>query len=258
MSKLTDFFPQQSSSTSSSSDVNGLNASVYADVVLVAGGGGGTNSTPGVPEGGGAGGYFRGRYGISSGKEYPVVVGAGGAAGPISAVTPTSYGGNGGNTTFDNGKLVSYGGGGSGSFCLCYPTPGIFYCALSNRGGHGGVGGTSYLSGQSIQYSNRFGCHSNQCNSYGSINGLSLDFTGYCALCPGVYLKTACSNTGTGGCNSYSAPTPASAGGSGFAVISYKTTFAGAATTAPGAVDCSPQTPGYYTYVYTSSGSFTL
>lgn len=257
MSKLTDFFPQQSTSTTSTLDVNGLNASVYADIILVAGGGGGSTSTPSplIIQGGGAGGYFRGRYGLSTGVEYPVVVGAGGAAAPTNIVSPTSYGGNGGNTIFDN-KIIAYGGGGSGSFCLCNPVPSYLNCALSTGGGHGGVAGSSFVPSQPIQYQNRFGCHSNSSNTYSTINGLSLDFTGYCALCPGACFKASCSNTGTGGC--INAIGSGTTGGSGFAVISYQSTFAGAATTTPGAIDCSPQTPGHYTYVYTSTGSFTL
>lgn len=46
-------------------------------------------------------------------------------------------------------------------------------------------------------------------------------------------------------------------GGSGTVIVRYPTQFA-AAPSSPGATDCSPQTPGYYTYRFNSSGSITL
>lgn len=272
MSNLTDFFPRQSTSTSAS-DVNALSADLYVDVILVAGGGGGSATTPSTTtpyganccavHGGGAGGYFRGRYGVSSGKPYPVVIGGGGAAAPSTAAAlPTSQGGRGGDTTFDCNKLVAWGGGGSGSFCKCLaPSPyTMAICAIQIPGGNGGVGGFGYYCGSSVQSSSRFGCHSNACNPVSSLNGLPLSFTGCPSLSPGVSGGGEGSNTGNGGRSTLVPGTPgaACAGGSGFAVISYPTNSAPAATSTPGAVNCSPQTPGYYTYVYTSTGSFTL
>lgn len=46
-------------------------------------------------------------------------------------------------------------------------------------------------------------------------------------------------------------------GGSGVVVIRYPDQFA-AAPASPGATDCSPATPGYYTYRFNSTGSITL
>ena len=46
-------------------------------------------------------------------------------------------------------------------------------------------------------------------------------------------------------------------GGSGTVIVKYPTQFA-AAPSSPGATDCSPITPGYYTYKFNSSGSITL
>lgn len=59
------------------------------------------------------------------------------------------------------------------------------------------------------------------------------------------------STIGTGGA------APAGAGVAGVLVIKWPS-FHGAAPSYPGATDISPQTPGYYTYCFTSSGSITL
>jgi len=275
MSKLTDFFPQSTQGSSSSSDANALSADLYVDIVLIGGGGGGSTSypqaigpyTPNSPcsaSAGGAGGYFRGRYGIRTGTVYPVVIGAGGAAAPTSVATPTSFGGRGGNTKFDNGKLIGYGGGGAGSFCKCAcPTwasqPCCWVsCTITISGTPGGTGGLSPLCGTSVECLNIFGCHSNACNPTSPLNGLSLDFAGNCVICPGLFNKSPNANTGNGGASSCDGTSVGYTGSSGFAIVSYPTNSAPAATSTPGAVNCSPQTPGYYTYVYTSTGSFTL
>ena len=59
------------------------------------------------------------------------------------------------------------------------------------------------------------------------------------------------SGDGAGNCNG------SASGGSGFVVVSYPTLHR-AAPARPGSNDCSACTPGYYTYVFTSSGSITL
>lgn len=273
MSKLTDFFPQ-STSGSSISDANALNADVYANIIVVGGGGGGSTTSPSQPSpspyvgnsvtsAGAAGGYFCGRYGLSLGVEYPVVIGAAGAAAPSTVVAPTSFGGRGGNTLFDNGRLTGYGGGGGGSFCRCnvpsWSNPYINFkvCSITIPGTPGGLGGFGCPCGLSIQCASRFGCHSNACNPLSPLNGLALDFTGNCVLCPGACGRIPNANTGIGGI-SVCTPGTACSGSSGFVVISYPVDMSGAASSTPGAVNCSPQTPGYYTYVYTSTGSFKL
>ena len=275
MTKLTDFFPQSTQGSSSSSDVNALSADLYVDLVLVGGGGGGSTSypqavgpsTPNAPcsaAAGGAGGYFKGRYGIRTGTEYPVVIGAAGAAAPTSVATPTSFGGRGGNTTFDNGKLSGYGGGGAGSFCKCAcPTWAgqqicWLTCTITISGTPGGTGGLAPSCGIAVQCSNVFGCHSNANNPTCPLNGQELNFTGTNVLCPGLFCLSPNANTGNGGNSSFDGVTVGSTGSSGFAIVSYPTGAAPAATSTPGAVDCSPNTPGFYTYVYTSTGSFTL
>ena len=64
-------------------------------------------------------------------------------------------------------------------------------------------------------------------------------------------------NSGIGGAATECGRTCSSSGGSGVVVVRYPTQFA-AAPASPGATNCSPQTPGYHTYRFNSTGSITL
>ena len=78
------------------------------EVLVVAGGGGGGGGFPTWAGGGGGGGggvVYQSSYPVESGKTYPIIVGAGGAAGSSDAT-------NGGNSVFD--KITAIGGGRGG------------------------------------------------------------------------------------------------------------------------------------------------
>jgi len=82
-----------------------------------------------------------------------------------------------------------------------------------------------------------------------------------CIIIPGQYYRSGISGTMT----EYNAPgtfgysAPGSAGCPGGLIIQWATAFGAAPPTGfPGAVNISPQTPGYYTYCFTSSGSIEI
>lgn len=94
------------------------------------------------------------------------------------------------------------------------------------------------------------------CTLYGACTRL-VDWQNGCTPCPFAGANTAignCPNTGNG------ALCPACNGDSGVVLVAYPCVLP-AATSFPGAVDCSPVSipqNGYRTYKFTSSGSFTL
>lgn len=115
----------------------------FVDLLIVAGGGGGANSLGG---GGGAGGFIEARnFPVTPGSSVPVVVGAGGGAGPNNPqYVPGSPG-----TNSSFGTIVAYGGGAGAGYAN--PTPsnsgsgnptqvGTFV-NHGFRGGSGGGGG---------------------------------------------------------------------------------------------------------------------
>lgn len=84
---------------------------------------------------------------------------------------------------------------------------------------------------------------------------------GRVAICQSCW-PTCCdgeANYGAGGLagNGPNGVCNAGSGGSGTVIVRYPTQFAAAPLT-PGATNCSPVTPGYYTYRFNSSGSITL
>jgi hypothetical protein len=151
-------------------------------VTLIAGGGGGGsgmtyNTNGGGGGGGGAGGLVIATYsGLTSGAQYTLVVGSGGAGGPW----PGGYGqygsaGAAGGATVINGVVAAYGGGGGGE-------------SLNPTGGAGGtpVNGTNYNGAAAGDY-----------NSYtpGGNGGSGLYGTGGTG---GVYSSVATQGTGYG------------------------------------------------------------
>jgi len=141
----------------------------------------------------------------------------------------------------------------------------------------------SYSTGSSTSFATRCGFHYGDALNYSvdnptynnsiltAANGLNLGINQCCAPCGvsmhgGSYGDGCCvslpipcymrPNTGNGGssCTNCSA---SCAGNSGFVVVSYPNQVR-AAPSFPGAVDCSPQTPRFRTYLFTSSGSITI
>ena len=242
--------------------------------------------------GGGGGGIYRLRYGLNCDQTYPITVGAGGAAGPSDTGTQgTTQAENGSPSKFDGNRFIAYGGGGGGSYCYCSPNPGADAHAYGKAGGQGGSGigqiCWSQLDASYASFGSQFGYHYGNAftimrgqvcpaplaypdDATKPINEYDLSGSSACDafarpgwFCAGAPSPTAAtfgcafstgqanSGDGAGSCNG-----PA-AGGSGFVVVSYPTSHR-AAPARPGSNDCSPYTPGYYTYVFTSSGSITL
>jgi hypothetical protein len=120
----------------SAGDLIVAGGTVAIDYFIIGGGGGGGGYVSGG--GGGGGGIAFGSESIATGT-YPVVIGAGGAAGPA---TITSVGGNGGSSSF-NSHTANGGGGGGGN--------GLVGQNGANGGGGGGrkstAGGTGTYNG---------------------------------------------------------------------------------------------------------------
>jgi len=163
---LSDYIPVSSSNLSTQiTDLtgNGYNARLDGnvlttiDVLVVAGGGGGGGDVGG---GGGAGGVVhRTNYSVTPGRNYSVIVGAGGLGQLAFGINPT----NGANSTFDTitaiggGHGGSYGaftgasggsgGGSAGSFSLAIISSGTGVPGQGNEGGLGTITSVPYASG---------------------------------------------------------------------------------------------------------------
>jgi hypothetical protein len=209
-----------------------------------------------------------------------------------------SQGENGSPSKFNGSQFIAYGGGGGGSYCGCTfpstcPTSTGSFQTYGRAGGQGGAsqtvavngGACSFNAASHSSFGSRYGYHygnsdylhraqvcPTSCGPFPAIcpvNGYDLNSHSACdTIARAAYLCTDCTcnapycecsysagaaNTGdgAGSCNG------AAAGGSGFVIVSYPNSHR-AAPARPGSVDCSPFTPGYYTYLFTSSGSITL
>ena len=171
MSTFQQFFPGGGGSSSGGgSNIGGGTTPV--EIIAVSGGGGGggnaNTTSPGTcPTGynpgtcrctGGCGGtgaiLYADNYFINPGTTYPIIIGAGGAAGTSNNAAFSPAGSNGGATSFNNPlcKLhVEGGGGGGGSTpysCICTCCPDPIAAALDIiRGRPGGTGGAAGMAG---------------------------------------------------------------------------------------------------------------
>jgi hypothetical protein len=104
-------------------------AGITSVEVLVVGGGGGMDREGG---GGGGGGLVHNMaYSVTPGNSITLTVGAAGPSGWFEGTI-----GSGGNSTFDNGSIIAYGGGGGGN-------------GNGGNGSSGGSGGGGYSGGYS-------------------------------------------------------------------------------------------------------------
>ena len=127
----------------------------------------------------------------------------------------------------------------------CGKPVGVCIC-VSGCGGYSG--GNSYL-----MYN--FCCNSLNCP------GCSPCFYIECVAVSAECYTTSITGelTNINGSGSFGVPGGCGTGNAGGMVVQWATGFGGAPPTGfPGATDISPQTPGYYTYCFTSSGSITL
>jgi len=120
---------------------------IPVSVLVIAGGGGGGSGTFSVDNGGGggAGGLLAQTAFLTSGTNYPVTVGAGGASntnGNTSFISPFYYavGGGRGNTNSAAGASGGSGGGGAGN-------SGVGGAGTTGQGNTGGTGGGTYGGG---------------------------------------------------------------------------------------------------------------
>ena len=245
--------------------------------------------------GAGGGGLYRLYYGLNCDQTYPITVGAGGAAGPTNpGDIGASQGENGSPSKFNGSQFIAYGGGGGGSYCGCSspvtcPTSQGPFQTYGRAGGQGGASQTvsnkcSLNAASHSSFGSRYGYHYGNsdylhitqvcapCGPFPAtcpVNGYDLNSHSACdTIARAAYLCFDCTcnapycecsysagaaNTGDGA-GSWNG---AAAGGSGFVIVSYPNSHR-AAPARPGSVDCSPFTPGYYTYLFTSSGSITL
>lgn len=203
----------------------------------------------GIGGGGGGGSAGTGSNGsIKSPAPTPYVPGP--CVGCINSCHGGGPGGAGGNAycSVISGGILSYGaggGGGGGNFNLITSTaaaqrPCVNYTSIRGCGGisvNGGCGG---------------------CGG----NGTTPDYPQIPAAPSGCPGGNGTANTGGGGGGGGAGPTTqgtGGSGGSGVAIIQYPTQYASVAAPArPGGCDCSPATPGFYTYKFNGPGSITL
>lgn len=178
------------------------------DVLVVAGGGGGANSLGG---GGGGGGFIEARnFPVVAGATIPVVVGAGGAAGPNNP----QYipGSTGQNSSF--GTLIAYGGGAGAGYSngpagTGNPAQTGTYVNHGFRGGSGGGGG-----GTESQWSGKGEGIQGQGKLFPN-GGVGWGFPGGSGHGPGPVGHGGGGGGGAGGEGSPATPTTGGQGGSG-------------------------------------------
>jgi hypothetical protein len=175
-------------------------------------------------------------------------------AGPTSSCALIQYDWN-GSTMTPHGNGAFYGAPGNLMY-TAIGSPGSCYKHIGGGGG-GGAGGNGFILG---------GCPATTTiitevagpGIFTEMTGTMEEFgRGGMNLVPATPNACAASaaNSGQGGSNRCGGDE--NAGGSGVVIIRYPTDFS-AAPASPGATDCSPVTPGYYTYRFNSSGSITL
>lgn len=164
-------------------------------------------------------------------------------------------------TSVQNHKYGQFSGGpGAGGAICAYPTTADGYRWNSQASGGAGGAAQTTIGGcgnNSLVYQSTAG------------KGICTDMTGTLAeygrgraFMPDACWQVYCNgeaNYGAGGTarGDTAGHSNAGNGGSGTVIVRYPDQFA-AAPASPGATDCSPATPGYYTYRFNSTGSITL
>ncbi len=205
----------------------------------------------GVGGGGGGGSFGIGNAGLCKNPGFQSPVGGPPAAPCVNTCGGGGDGGGGGSGTvpllFCNliCCVAQGGGGGGGNFGVLTPTPtldrpSVSYPLVRGTGGSSSTGG---------------------CGGDGGNMGSPYypQVPVQPAGCPGC---NGTNNLGGGGGGGGAGPTTQGTGGnggSGVVVIQYPTVYSAVSAPArPGSTDCSPSTPGYYTYRYDGPGSITL
>lgn len=271
-------------SAASNSATPAIPVTSTVEYLVVAGGGGGGDNDSG---GGGAGG-FRTATGlsVSAGSPITVTVGGGGAYdgyrgtdSVFGSITSTAGGGGGGSSNAVNqenggsgggrgglgntpatspsqgnngggGRMSGGGGASQVGFEEGYPTGGSY--VGSDRGGKGGNGTASSISGSSVTYAGGGG-------GYGDILGGNPGTGGGgfgTSLTNDPPSTAGTANTGGGGGAGRTGAYVGKAGGSGIVIIRYADSFA-AATSTTGSPTITVA-GGYRVYQWTSSGSITF
>lgn len=159
-------------------------------------------------------------------------------------------------------QMASGGGsffGGPGAGWHKYPGPSPSVPCIGGSSAGGGAGGSAVNNGAKRDAAGK--------GYFSEITG-SLEYygegsTGSSNPCSTQAPSTAFNNTGKGGWQSFKPPScpggpyGAVPGYPGTVVVRYPTCYSASPST-PGGTNCSPQTPGYYTYKYNSTGSLTL
>lgn len=207
--------------------VNGSN-SVFDSITAIGGGGGASNMSPNAPNGGGSGG------GAAS-------AGTGGTGGTGTA----GQGNNGGANYASAAKFGGGGGGGAGA---------AGQNGTISKGGDGGIGLQSSISGTATYYAGGGGGGSQQ-NGGGGAGGLGGGSSGT-GNSSTPTAATANLGGGGGGSGYTTGYTLGGTGGSGVVIIRYSDTYTEApATTGSPTVTVAG---GYRVYKWTSSGSITF
>ena len=253
---------------------------VSVDYLVVAGGGGGGLQYGG---GGGAGGLLANSVTIDPGVTYSITVGAGGNAnvsGSNSSIsgsgftTVTSIGGGSGTSAgtggkgvypgsvyldqsrqgYDGGNAISGGGysgaGGGGAGAIGQPPAG----PTASKGGDGGIGLTSSITGTSTYYAGGGGGHGYSSDK--GIGGLGGGGNGGGNPIPvAATVGTINTGGGGGGGSTDGSGGGGKAGGSGVVILRFLSSVTPAGTTGSPTIT----TDGSYSvYKYTASGSITI
>ena len=198
----------------------------------------------------------------------PGISGAGGAGGGgATAAGPNGNVGNPGAYTPPAAAITNCcaGPGGSGGAGLRSSILGT--CSVYGIGGGGGGG---HYRGPTIPAPCVPGIPINQmrgCGGPSPSGGCGGQGGASICSCPNCAGCNATSNTGGGGGGGGGGlcyvnccldnVCPGGSGGSGLVVVQYPTAYP-AAPASPGATDCSPSTPGFYTYAFAGPGAITL
>jgi hypothetical protein len=244
------------------------NAPPTVDYLVVAGGGGGGGNDPTSSRasgGGGAGGFRTANgFSVTSGAQYTVTVGAGGAGGVGGGFNP---GTNGGNSVF--GSITSAGGGGgaearggtglnggsgggggdNGGGAGLGNSPATSPSQGSNGGASGGVGIAGGGGGASTAGTTLAG----GTGTASSISGSSVTYS--TGGQPGQTTPaTGTANTGNGGGGNFGSNTSGYSGGSGIVILRYANTYDDLIV-GSGLTYTYANTGGYKIYSFTASAT---
>lgn len=155
-------------------------------------------------------------------------------------------------------RTFGYGGVGGGLSPYVPSTsisePSISNTSLSNHGYQSEITGGIGIYGGAGTGSGTYSCTASQYNCPGVLTIATIT---YPTLTPSTYPIHQCIGYGSGG-PALSTPEGGGPAGGGTVIVQYPTAYAAATTSSPCVLNCSPNTPGCYTYKFICPGSITF